>query len=155
MIEYVDIEVDDDGDLVLDSTGDLKIATVMRTIAQDVIFRVRTETNDFKPHPTLGSNAIIMKGEVNNRYNGELIQQMVTRSLTYDGRFHAGEFSIDVIPVSESVVMLLIVFPAVFENVPAASRTTNALVLSFNFNYDTGVIEPIAGPGQSGSGSAP
>lgn len=150
MIEYIDLEVDDDGDLVIDSSMDLKVATALRTVAQDVVFRIRTEVGDFKPHPTLGSNAITMKGEPNTRYNGDLLQQMIVRSLTYDGRFHPNEFTVDVVPVSEDEVAIFVIFPAIFDS---SGSTTSTLSLSFSFNYDSGTIEAIAGPNSLGSGA--
>lgn len=151
MLKFVDIEMDDDGDLVVGSNGDLKVADTRRTVVQDVINRVRTQYDDLVPHPTFGSNVPVMHGEVNNSLNGSLIQSMITRALTYDGRFMPSDFMIDVIPTAEDTITVLVIFEALFEDV----NTQDALVVSFSFNYDTGTIEPIAGPGQSGSGATP
>ena len=148
MFDVNDIEVDIDGDLVVDTNGDIKIADSRQTTFQDVLFRIRTQTGDFQPHPTLGSNVISMQGEPNTAQVGSIISEMVTRSLIYDSRFSSSDFTVKVFPTSADTIFITVLFEFVF-----GDTSTSSLVVSANFNYTTGTIEAIAGPNQSGSGS--
>ena len=136
MIGYKDIRVDNDGDLQVDSNGDFKLADSRRTTAQDVMFRIRTQIGDYKPHPGLGANLATMYGKENNRYNGSMIEELVKRSLTIDSRFTPGEFKVDVVPVSKTTVSVFVVFNQIFTD----ADDSNPLVISFNMNYTTGDI---------------
>lgn len=146
MLDLIDVEVDDDGDLVVNARGNLKIATAQQTIVQNVINRIRTGYNDYMVHPTFGSNVSSMKGRPNTRENSQLISQMVVSALTIDGRFTSSEFFVDVLPISFSAVLINVIFNHSPDN---AGR----FAVSATLNYDTGVIEMIAGPDQQGSGS--
>jgi hypothetical protein len=139
MIGFVDIEVDDDGDLVVSEQGDLKIADSRRTAAQDIIFRVRTIIGDYVPDRLLGSSIATMYGAQNTRHNGELIRTMVQRSLMFDSRFSTHEVTVDVTPISQDTIIIVIIVSALFPDV----EDDEPLLIEFLLNYETGTIDII------------
>lgn len=149
MLGLNDILVDDDGDLVVGSDGDLSIADTWRTAVQDAVFRIRTELGDYTPNSDIGSNLHSKVGAYNTRENADTMHAMIKRALSYDNRFAPNEYSINIIPVSKSTIVIMVKFPGPFSDL----EDTDEVILSFTFNYSEGDIEWIAGPGQSGSGA--
>lgn len=134
-INQVDIEVDDDGDLVLDSNGDLKLASAQRTALQDIIMRVRTGLNDLSIHPLFGADIVNLVGEPNTPETAEKIKARVYKSLVRDGRFGSSTVRVDVVPVGRSEVVVLI---GVTDSISDVDADTTAVTLSFLLNYDAG-----------------
>lgn len=139
MIGFIDMEVDDDGDLVVSEQGDIKIADSRRTTLQDIMFRVRTIIGDYVPDRLLGSNIATMYGAQNTRHNGELIRTMVRRSLLFDARFSSHEIMVDVTPISQESVLVIIMVNGMFPDV----EDTEPLLVKFELNYETGTIDVI------------
>lgn len=123
-----DIEVGLTGDLVLDSTGDLKLATPEQTMVQEVIFRVQTNFLEFGPAPGFGSNLIEFVGEANNDRNIQLIRQRVYQALTSDRRFRGHEINVVVFPANRETVGIVVDIIANFTG-QAAERIQTAFVL--------------------------
>lgn len=131
-----DILVDDDGDLVVGANGDLQLAAPSRTAIQDVAFRVRTQHNDFLPHPLIGANLSIMLGEPNNRRNGDRMRSLVQKALIRDGRFRPEVLNVEVVPVGPEDVVVLVGIVDTVEDEP----DTEVVVASFSYNYTTGAM---------------
>lgn len=138
MLDFTDIETDDDGDLVIDPRGDLKVASTRRTAMQAMIFRLRTIIGDYVPDPHLGSDIPKMYGRPNTRHNGSLIASMARRALTVDGRFSANEFTLDVTPISPESVIIVIRLADVFYDLPEDEK--DQTVLKFLLNYEEGTF---------------
>ena len=141
MLGFTDIETDDDGDLVVDPRGDLKIASTRRTAIQSMIFRLRTIIGDYVPDASLGSDIPKMYGRPNTRHNGSLIASMAKRALTVDGRFSTNEFTLDVTPVSPESIIIVLRLINVFYDLPADEQ--DQTVLKFLLNYEEGTFSVI------------
>ena len=138
MIGFIDIRMDKEGDLVIDSDGDLKIADTWQTTMQDAAFRIRTAIGEYIPDKDIGSNVHSKFGEQNTRYNGEIIKTMVIRALSYDNRFERMEYIVDVVPISKSAIVIMLEFRGPFED-----AEVNDYKVTFYFKYDTGEITMI------------
>jgi len=85
--EFLDIQTDINGDLVIDDSGDLQITSPVQSLIQDVIFRVRTNFNEYSSAPRFGSNLVTLVGEANNERTIALVREQVAESLFLDRRF--------------------------------------------------------------------
>lgn len=107
MITYMerDICVSPSGDLVLAANGDLYLAAPSGVLKQDIAFRMKTDYNDFTPHPDIGADLTSLIGEVNNRATALTGEQKVIRSLTQDGRISSRDLVVQSMPISLSSVV--------------------------------------------------
>lgn len=126
-----DILISDDGDFVVDPTGDLAQATIDQTTRQDVIFYLYTEFGDFTGQPDLGSKVVDFIGEPNTKSNAQLLQAEMLRALTTDGRFNSRDLGINIIPVGIDEVLSYITV----QNAALAGAST----FVFDFNYVAGL----------------
>jgi hypothetical protein len=142
-----DLEFDDDGDIVVDDTGDVKLATAERTVIQDVEFRVRTDHLDFAPNSALGANLIAIRGQPNKRLTGSMAKEQIYYSLIKDGRFPRNSLFVDVVPVGRETIAAFIF---VQDYIEGMSQKLNAydssLIVGFNISLDVGLISRITGP---------
>lgn len=138
-IRGVDLKVDEDGDLVVGDNGDLALATPVETIVQDIIFRIRTQHNDYELDPLIGANINIFLGEPNTRRNGDLIKEQVYHALTRDNRLRRPQFNVEVVPVGMDTVLILVIITDRIDQFDG-----NNLLINFTFNYRTGQIDRIA-----------
>lgn len=135
-----DIEVDDDGDLVIGSNGDLKLASTLDTAIQDIIMRIRTNYMEMQLHPSFGANMQAKYGLPNTAENADWIRSAITMSLLRDERFGPGEVSVEVVPVAVDELLVLVVLNSIGYDQPVSSEQE---VLSFSWNYNDGTIERI------------
>lgn len=142
-----DLEFDDDGDILVDDTGDVKLATPERTVIQDVEFRVRTDHLDFAPNQALGANLIAIRGQPNTRNTGDMAKEQIYYSLVKDGRFPKSGLFVDVVPVGKETIAA---FVFVQDYIEGMSQKLNAydssLIVGFNVSLDIGLISRITGP---------
>jgi hypothetical protein len=102
MIIYseIDIKVSPSGDMTLGANKDFELANPSGVLKQDIAFRLRTDYNDFTPHPDIGADLNSLIGEPNTREtasNGEL---RIINSLTKDGRVAASDLLVKAVPIS-------------------------------------------------------
>jgi hypothetical protein len=102
MITYTerDINVSASGDLVLAANGDLSLAEPSGVLKQDISFRVKTDYNDFSPHPDVGADLGSLIGEVNNLQTATIGEKKIIRSLTKDGRIASRDLIVKSMPIS-------------------------------------------------------
>lgn len=144
-----DLEFSDDGDLMVDDTGDLKYADAPRTVVQDVQFRVQSNYGDFEPDPVIAADLQRFRSRPNNRQTGDAIKEAVYYSLIKDGRFRRGDMFVDVIPYSKTAVAIFVFIMAYVEDIQNRLNR-NAydqfnLMVSFKFDLDIGEITRITG----------
>jgi len=135
-----DFKVDEDGDLVVGSNGDLSVATATETAIQDIVMRIRTNNFEVRAHPTFGANMQAKFGEPNNLTNGEWLKNSILNALTRDSRFSYDEINVEVVPTSKVRVMILVTLNSVAYDAPVMQ---GARVLTFSWNYNEGTIERI------------
>lgn len=127
----VDMKVDASGDLVLDGGLNFKMATPRETLQQDIMFRARTEANDFYPHPEAGANLQSLVGEPNNKENAAQAEKLLYLSLTRDGRIVNTDLRIKAVPISMSSI-------AVYTFVSSSTENVNIYTAAV-LNYEAGL----------------
>jgi hypothetical protein len=133
-----DIEMDEDGDLVFDGTGDLKLATAEQTVVQDVEFRIRTKHLDFGPDPYIGANLDSFRGRSSNRQLGNLMKEACYYSLIKDGRFGRSQVFCDAIPIGEENVGIFVFVQDYVQGLEERSHGRQGpLVIAFNVSMET------------------
>lgn len=143
----VDLEFDDDGDLLVDDTGDLKLASAARTVIQDVEFRVRTDHLDFAPSPMMGANLSSILGRKNTLQTGEMAKEQVYYSLVRDNRFPRNALFVDAVPFGPTSLAVFVFVQDYIEGMSAQRNPYDAsLIIGFNISLDIGLISRIDGP---------
>lgn len=104
-----DLEVDDEGDLVVASNGDLSLATERRTLVQDLTFRLKTDALDYAPAPFIGADLSSLLGEPNTARTADLAKEKAHIALTQDGRVPVGVLHVDAVPLDIHLLELFIV----------------------------------------------
>lgn len=94
-----------EGDLVLgqpDSDGlvDFKLTGDYESARQDISNRSRTQSGDWRSHPKIGGDLELLEGEPNSRETANKGVQQLLSTLTYDGRFAAGDVTVRAVPTS-------------------------------------------------------
>lgn len=144
-----DLEFSDDGDLLVDETGDLKQADAPRAVVQDVQFRVQNNYGDFEPNPLLAADLQRYRGWPNNRQTGDSIKESVYYSMIRDGRFARGDLFVDVVPYSKRAVAIFVFIMAYVEDlrdrVNRNAYDQFNLIVQFTFDLDIGLITRITG----------
>lgn len=107
MITYTerDIKVSASGDLTIAPNGDFELAEASGVLKQDIAFRIKTDFDDFTPHPEIGADLSSLIGEVNERATALVGEQKIIRSVTQDGRVARKDLVVKSMPINlDSVV---------------------------------------------------
>jgi hypothetical protein len=95
----VDLYVTPSGDL--DLTGhNLRMTAASGVLRQDIAFRLRTNYDDFTPHPEVGADLDELIGEPNTREVATLGSSKITHSLTRDGMVRNIDLYVRGVPIS-------------------------------------------------------
>lgn len=102
MITYseIDIKVSPSGDLTVAANGDFDLADPSGVLKQDISFRLRTDFNDFGPHPDIGADLSSLVGEQNTRITAQRGEEKIVYSLTKDGRVAGIDLMVKAVPIS-------------------------------------------------------
>lgn len=126
-----DIQITDDGDLVLAANGDFQVASIDQTSRQDAVINLYTIYGDFAAFPSLGSRVIDFIGEPNTRQNAGLLQSEMLRALTNNGRWASSDVAVRIVPVDiDSVISYITI-----RNIATQAPQT----IVFDFNYIAGL----------------
>ena len=139
MAQYteIDILVDASGDLVLDSGKNFKFASARETLQQDIMFRARTEYNDFEPHPDVGADLQALLGEPNSRESAVLGERKLFTSLTKDGRIIPQDLRVKAVPISMSRI-------AIYTFVNSSNDDVNVFTAAV-LDYENGILNTPGG----------
>ena len=135
--DEVDILLSTDGDLNVSANGDLQMAEPSGVVAQDIMFRARTDWDDFDPHPKLGADLQRLIGEPNNKEAGVRAEELFYSSLTKGGRFDPADLRLKAVPVSMERVVLY-----AFVN---ALNYDATLITMAVLDYEAGIINTSGG----------
>jgi len=102
MITYdeLDIQVSASGDLTIAANGDLAMAAASGVLKQDITFRLKTDFNDFTPHPDIGADLSSLIGEQNTRATAQRGEEKIVSCLTRDGRIAGTDLIVKGVPIS-------------------------------------------------------
>lgn len=139
MAQYneIDILVDASGDLVLDSGKNFKFATARETLQQDVMFRARTEFDDFEPYPKVGADLQSLIGEPNSRENAATGEKKLFTSLTKDGRIIPEDLRVKAVPIDMNSI-------AMYTFVNSSNEDVNVFT-AVVLNYEAGISNTAGG----------
>lgn len=121
MFREVDVEVDSDGDLVIAGNGDLKVATSEQTLKQTILFRVKTDHNEYTPYPYIGANLSPFVEEANTPRKGQAIVDAIVTALTNDPAFSSTEIFVDAVPLSKTDMGVIIVYTGQIDGSPTGT----------------------------------
>lgn len=132
-----DILVDPSGDLVVAPNGDFQIAWPSGVLLQDVVFRAKTDWNDFEPHQKLGANLQSLIGEMNTKETGMMAEKKLFKSLTAGSRVESSDLKIKAVPISRESIALY-----TFIN---ATNYDSTIFNAFILDYEKGIVETQTG----------
>ena len=106
----IDLHFSQDGDFSLGVNGDLRKANHERgrVAKQLIIKRLQSSMGDWALHPNFGTSLSHFAGAPNTRETGELIKSAVYNSLMDEGILASRTLKVQVVPVSQRKVMVLI-----------------------------------------------
>ncbi len=104
----IDLQMTDDGELVIAENGDLALVYGDEQIAQEVLFRLKTTVGDWLLSPHVGTSLEDFIGEPNTELTHSAIEQRVIDSITFDNLLLFPE--VNAVPVGENEVFILIEF---------------------------------------------
>jgi len=102
-----DLETTDDGDLVIDGFGDLKIANPMRTIAQCLNNLLLTDRGDLRTEPSFGANIGSYIGRNNTAMTRNMMERDIIMSVRQQQAIIPEDFTVDVMPVDVDKVGII------------------------------------------------
>jgi hypothetical protein len=134
--ESLDFYFSSNGDFCLDDTGMLKDTKndKYRYFIQRVNNRLSSTHGDWSLAPRVGANLTDFLGSPNTAATGESIRRRVYTELTRDGFVSGKDLKVEVIPLSQSSVGIII-------NVTPPD-TTSQVVLTYSYDYRDNKIVP-------------
>lgn len=146
MQDKIDVKTTSTGDLEVDDSGDIKLASALETLQQDALFRLQTAHMDYEPDPYIGANLPSYKRNQNTRRTADYMKASVLESLTKDGRFSPGMVAVDVVPIAKNQVAVYVFIKDavqgteedVYERYPVA-------MVSATVDFDTGLVTALTG----------
>lgn len=103
-----DFKMTDSWDLVVGPTGDLELVDGDEQIAQEILFRLKTQKGDYLLSPHIGASLEKYIGQPNEPATHFAIESDVFTALTFDGLIYLPQ--VDCFPVSDNEVMVLVEF---------------------------------------------
>jgi len=135
--DHIDIETTPEYDFNLSSSKDLKMAEPSGCLKQDIMFRARTDLNDFVPHPDIGADLQRFIGEINNRENAVKAEARLYDSLTKDGRILSSDLRVKAVPINRDSI-------ALYCFVNASNYDTNVFTAAV-LSYENGILNTPGG----------
>jgi hypothetical protein len=134
-IDLLNFDVDNDGDLIIDSRGRVAVSDNTGSTKQVILFRLKTAADDFKPSPNLGADIEGSIGIKNNRGSRDALRVKIESSLTFDGFLSDDDFSVKIIPVSPTKLVCVILVNS------RGVIVVDEFSVSFTYDYQTGNIQ--------------
>ena len=130
-----DIKMSLDGDLMLGDDGDLAMTEdSFDWLAREINKRVRTNNPNWRFHPNIGANLEYYVGLLNTEAVAKRIRQSITRSLEINDIGFHGSWDIQVFPISNDTVSIIINL-----NISGISVMLTKLI----YDYSNGNVQPI------------
>jgi hypothetical protein len=106
----VDLKMTNDGDLVLSDNGDLAIVYGDEQLAQEILFRMKTQKGDWVLSPDIGVSLERFIGEPNTELTRSAIEMTVLNEITKDGLIISAQ--VDCVPLNENELLIVVEFPS-------------------------------------------
>lgn len=100
----------DQGDFFLGQNGDLEDTRtyLYRGLIQKIRTRMESNRGDWAMWPDVGAGLQAFRGRANTRELGEEIKSVVTNEVLRTNSLSSSEFTVDVIPTSDSSLMIIL-----------------------------------------------
>lgn len=107
----IDLWLTEQGDLDVDSSGDLETTedSFGRAVLQEIRNRLRSNLGDWKLHESLGSNLQRFIGAPLNADTLGLIVAQIEQALSFDGFLRIGEFQIVTLQMTREIAIFRII----------------------------------------------
>jgi hypothetical protein len=146
-----DIESTDDGDLVLDSIGDFKVATPLRTVAQAINNIILTNKGELLMEPSFGANLQQFKGHLNTQEIRSLMEKNIEVEVEKQGLIDRRDFSVDAVAVDINTVGIITTIRGVFPDVETTGafggilEIDQGLDMAYVYPFNGGPLTPLSG----------
>lgn len=110
----IDLQLTEDGDLIVAPNGDLKMCYGDEELAQEILFRLKTTIGDWTLSPNIGASLEQFIGQPNITATHNLINQAVTKAITANSLTLAP--SVTVMPIGTNDVFILVEFLSIENN---------------------------------------
>ena len=137
-----DIQTTDDGDLVIDSFGDLKIANPMRTLTQCVHNVLLTNKGDLRTEPAFGSNIGTYVGSNNTPMTRTSMERDILISFNDQGAVIPEDLNVDVVAIDIDKVAVMVDVKGSFLYTP--TNSTEPLLSDMSMGINLAYIYPFA-----------
>ena len=146
-----DLEVTDDGDLVISDFGDLKIASPLRTIAQGIDWIILTNKGELLSDPSFGANIQSFYGDPNTDEAHRMMELSIIEQARTQGLIDLADIDVDVIPVDTDEASIIVEIKGSFLDTESAEGAYQKLIDSFDglvrgyiYPFTSGKIVPIS-----------
>lgn len=139
--DTVDLSWGDDGDFVIDESGDLKSNTddtIASTIAE-VRSILRSEFNDWEKYPSYAAHLVEFIGESLNPALARRVEERIKSSLHINHVVDASDIYVRAVPVKTDMFLVILTIKAI----PAATNSleeSGTTTLAFSLNVTTGNV---------------
>lgn len=100
-----DFYMTDSGDLAVSSKGDIAITpSTNEQIRQQALLRLATQRGDFVPYKMLGGDLQKLVGLPNVPKVARYGENLINRTLTYDGFLESGSIAIEATPTKPDII---------------------------------------------------
>ena len=128
-----DIQSTFEGDLVLDSNGDLKLANPLDTYKSAANFLLRTDFGAYAPDKSVGCNLGSFVGKLNTQENQEFMAYNINRVLQ-NQIFNVNDIEATVVPFDLEEVLCVVKIGG-FYLIDGIIQPVNGEVLTYTFPY--------------------
>lgn len=143
MYTQVDIETNDDGELVLDN-GDLKMASVHRSISQSTLFVSLTDIGGYVPDPEFGGNLGSFIGKLSNTATWADMERSLRGGIVQQAILTGDTYQITVAPVDTDVAFVMLKLNITTEEALASDGEPKSVTYGFKYPFMTGDLEVIS-----------
>lgn len=103
--DYTDIALSKDGDLIIDTSKDVRMARSVEALEQGINFRINTDLRDMFMHPGLGNKLKELVGKRNTREVAESGRADIVSCLTYGEFIDPNDLMVVALPIDSSNIL--------------------------------------------------
>lgn len=136
-----DIKTNFEGDVEIDSKGDLKLANALETTRAAVNFSLRTDLGEYQPNPRIGCNLGSYIGDINSRETHQDMESSINLGLKRRV-VEPQDVEVDVVPFSLTEALCSIKIKG---NYLISGEVTEVMESrqSYTFPFIAGQIDPL------------
>lgn len=146
-----DLETTDDGDLVVNDFGDLKVASPLRTVAQAIDWIILTNKGELLAEPTFGANIQSFYGDDNSVKTHGLMQSNIIQEMKDQGLLLMTDVEVDVVPIETDEAAILVDVKGDFLDTETTTGAYERFIDEFSgltrgyvYPFTSGVITPLS-----------